>query len=179
MASKGKHSQQSSFRPLLTKASTVASNHILEDQTLCWFWVCFKTLGGGGNIAVFCLYQLLPKLVAVPATSLPLPSSPSPKRRRSVSSWPSPLPPPPQTQHTDQTLWRHLRPFSLRAPTVQLHTVLYFSCLQITTPGTQWIPGVCKFKVYDFCSSLLLRSTWIWTLYFYIRITITKRKKKN
>lgn len=91
----------------------------------------------------------------------------------------TPPPPPPQTQHTDQTLWRHLRPFSLRTLTVELHIVLYFSCLQITRPGTQWIPGVCKFKVYDFCYSLLLRSTWVWTLYFYTPITITKRKEKN
>lgn len=47
---------------------------------------------------------------------------------------------------TQTRLWRLLRLFSLTAPAFQL-VILCFVCFQITTPGTQWIPGACKCKV--------------------------------
>lgn len=47
---------------------------------------------------------------------------------------------------TQTRLWRLLGLFSLTAPAFQL-VILCFVCFQITTPGTQWIPGACKCKV--------------------------------
>lgn len=137
---------------------------------LCIFWVWFKTLVG--NIAAFCIYQLPRRLVAVSSVSFS--SLASQQKQVCLLVIPTRL----ETLHTDQTLWRHYRPLSLTALTVQLLEVLRFFGFQIinTTPETQWIPDLCKFKVCNFCS-VLLRSPLVWIPYFHTSITITKRKK--
>lgn len=146
----------------------IASNLALQSQVLCIFWIWFKTLVG--DILGFCLYQLPPRVVVVPQHHFPLWP---PNRSRPVSWWL-----PPDCTLSTQTLWCHFRPFFLTVPTGQLHRVLCFFCFQITTPGTQRVPGVCKLKVCDFCF-LLLGPTWVWTPYFYTPITMKKMKEKR
>lgn len=79
---------------------------------------------------------------------------------------------------TQTRLWRLLRLFALRAPAFQL-VILCFVCFQITTPGTQWIPGACKCRGWGWgCSSWLLGHTQLSSSYFHPAITILKKKKE-
>lgn len=134
------------IHPLLTKASFTREQlqTTVKRTKPCAYFGYASKLGGGGVTEAFCPNQLPPKLVAV---ILPLGLC---NRSRSVSWRP---PPGLQTRHPGQTLWRHLRPFSLTAPTLQ-HT--YFFAFSVSKLQPKDPNGVQVFANLKYVISVIL-----------------------